>query len=107
MLIGSSIAERRFTMLLLVAFAAVAVVLAVIGIYGVLAHTSVSARTRLASGSPLATRRRRPESDRKRLSHMVYKSIIARGVFKSVDLTFGSIGFGWTGTSDFRLKSIL
>ncbi len=37
-IIGRSTAERRFVMLLLVAFASVAVLLAAIGVYGVLAH---------------------------------------------------------------------
>jgi predicted lysophospholipase L1 biosynthesis ABC-type transport system permease subunit len=36
--VGRSIAERRFTMLLLASFAAVAVLLAAIGVYGVLAY---------------------------------------------------------------------
>jgi predicted permease len=81
-LVGSSTAQRRFTMLLLASFAAVAVLLAAIGIYGVLSYV-VGQRTqeigvRLAVGaSPID----------------VVRLFVREGVrLASVGLTFGILG---------------
>jgi ABC-type antimicrobial peptide transport system permease subunit len=47
-LVDASLAERRFTMLVLLAFAAIAVVLSVIGVYGVLAYLVAQRRREVA-----------------------------------------------------------
>jgi putative ABC transport system permease protein len=53
--LSNSIAGRRYVMILLSIFAAVAFVIATVGIYGVISY--VNARTRSASGWPWARRR--------------------------------------------------
>ena len=55
--LAASVADRRFNLLLLGSFAAIALLLAVAGIYGVMSTSSCSAPARLAYGSRSARRR--------------------------------------------------
>ncbi len=84
-IVGQSVADRRFNMLLLAVFAGLAVVLAAVGIYALMAH-SVSQRTR-ELGIRIALGARTPD---------VYTLVVKEGLVLSLlGVSIGAAGAFW------------
>jgi putative ABC transport system permease protein len=80
--IGASIAARRFTMQLLIIFAAVALILASVGIYGVMSYS--------------VTRRRREIGIRMALGARS-EDVVRMMVFQGLKLAVAGVAFGLAG----------